>query len=763
MSELLQAALSYARMGWHVFPCEPPRQGDETSGKAPIGALVPNGKDDATTDERTIRLWWHAQPSANIGINTERSGLIVLDVDVKEYTDKRTGERKRKQGMENLAAIDAQLTKTRIARTGSDGLHIVYARGDREARQSLDIRDGLDILGKGYFIAAPSNHYTGGSYAWVNEAPIAPVPDVLYTLKRISKHEGTTPAVSSLASLPEKSSRVVAASLIANVFPSKGRHNTFLALAGALASSGWDEPAITEFTTMVAQLLSYETAEDKEKALRDRGAQAHDAVSAVQSGTRVMSWGTLGKMLGHEHIAHAMERLEVEPGDDYEFVSIEAPTSAIDLGILGTITPDDIAHESARLAAEAKGFILIGELAQREYPPVNSYSTGFPEFDRLLGGGYSTQQMIVLLGKPGAGKTAFVMATSLFVEPSLPVLYCSTELQHNEIIARLASPLVECPWRDIVRAKAIKPNGEKLSHAEVAAALASKRIAILDQDAIYKAGEKAVEMIAKTALAMREHYGVSPLVIVDYMQELARGEKESRYAANTAVAVAFRMISQRLDCAIVAVSSVSRAGYGATGSALRERDDPGVYMALAKESGDIDYAAATIAFVDVAEEHDGFGWRPGRIAVGKSRHGEVGFAGVRFHGATGRWEAFADGVKALSNEAQASSRAERKMEEDESRVLAKVRELHAYGEEKLLDKTSLKAAVGGNATSMGNAIERLIVKRALVRLRQSYADAAGRMCQREVIALGEAVAQAATPARNEAPVRIDEIFSFGPT
>jgi replicative DNA helicase len=757
MSELLEAALTYARAGWFVFPCEAPKPGDETSGKAPIGALVPNGKDDATTDERTIKLWWHAIPNANIGINTERSGLIVLDVDTKEYTDKKTGEIKRKQGIANLKAIETELTLTRFAETGSGGRHLVYQRGEREPRQALDIRDGLDILGKGYFIAAPSKHYTGGTYKWLNDVDPSPAPEILFSLKRISKHEGVAPAVSSMASLPEKSSRVVAASLIANVFPQKGRHNTFLALAGALASSGWDEGAITEFTTMVAQLLSYATPEDKEKALRDRGAQAHDAVALVAAGGRPMSWGTLGKLLGEAPIVQAMERLGIEEGGDFEFVT-EATVNARDA--LAESALSFIEQEPE--APSEKGFLLIGELAQRKYPPVNSYSTGFPEFDKLLGGGYSTQQMIVMLGKPGAGKTAFVIGTSLFVEQTLPVLYASTELQYNEIIARLAAPILGCPWRDIVRGKATNADGSKVLHEDVAACLANKRIAILDQEAIYKAGAKAVELIARTALAMKDHYGVAPLVIVDYMQELARGDKESRYAANTAVAVAFRMISQRLDCAIVAISSVSRLGYGAVGGALREKDDPTVYLSLAKESGDIDYAAATIAFVDVAEEHDGFGWKPGRIAVAKSRHGEVGFAGVRFHGATGRWEAFADGVNALSGNAQQATKAERRMEQDEMRVLQKVRELRAYGPEKLMNKTALKSAVGGNGQAIGQAIDRLIVKKQLVELRQTFADAAGRSQSREIIDLGEAVASA-LGTTNEAPVSITEIFSFGPT
>lgn len=762
MNELLEAALAYARDGWHVFPCEPPRPGDETSGKAPIGGLVPNGKDDATTDERTIRLWWHAVPNANIGVNTERSGLIDLDVDVKEYTDKKTGEKKRKQGLENLRELDAQLTKTRIARTGSGGLHILYARGDREPRQALDIRDGLDIIGKGYFIAAPSKHYTGGSYSWLNDAPIAPAPEILFSLKRISKHANTLESAPTIADLPEKSSRVVAASLIAHVFPPKGRHNAFLALAGALASSGWPELEIAEFTTMVAKLLSYDSDQDKAKALNDRAAQAHDAVALVQAGGHPMTWGAVAKILEPGAVMQAMDRLDINRDEGFEFVT-EATTNSRN-ALAESALSWVLENEEATEATPEKRYLLVGELAQRKYPPVVSYPTGFAEFDKLLGGGYSTQQMIVMLGKPGAGKTAFVIGTALHIETTIPVLYASTELQHNEIIARLAAPILMCAWRDIVRNKATKPDGSPVTHEDVMAALASKRIAVLDQDAIYKAGAKAVELIARTALAMKEDFGIAPIIFVDYMQELARADdKDGRYAANTAVAVAFRMISQRLDCSVVAVSSVNRNGYGAQAQAHRQADDPAVYLAFAKESGDIDYAAATICFVDVSDEHDGFGWKPGRIAVAKSRHGEVGFAGVRFHAATGRWESFAEGVGALSGTAQEETKAARRMEEDEQRVLAKIRELNAYGPEHLLTKSDLVTATGINAQKGGQAVERLIVKRLAVKLKTTFPDAAGRMQAREVIALGDAVASAAKPTTDSSPVSITEIFNFGPT
>lgn len=72
---MLKAALAYAAMGWHIFPCRP-------------GTKVPmttNGVKNATTDEATIRDWWTRCPTANIAVACgPASGIYVVDVDVDE-------------------------------------------------------------------------------------------------------------------------------------------------------------------------------------------------------------------------------------------------------------------------------------------------------------------------------------------------------------------------------------------------------------------------------------------------------------------------------------------------------------------------------------------------------------------------------------------------------------------------------------------------------------------------------------------------------
>lgn len=174
----LESALAYAARGWYVLPVEP-------GGKVPVTSLVPHGHLDATLDEATIRAWWAEHPSAGVAVSLEPSGLVALDVDVQSG----------KGGDASLAQIDHQLEPTLTARTGSGGLHAVYARPSGvEPARLIRFLPGLDLLGRGYIVVEPSTHPTGGQYRWVNDLPIAPLPDFLSKVAASRPHRARAAA-----------------------------------------------------------------------------------------------------------------------------------------------------------------------------------------------------------------------------------------------------------------------------------------------------------------------------------------------------------------------------------------------------------------------------------------------------------------------------------------------------------------------------------------------------------------------------------------
>jgi hypothetical protein len=102
----------------------------------------------------------------------------VVDVD--------TDPAKGKQGAESLQQLIAdhgELPETLMQKTGSGGLHYFF-HTEKPYKNDSTGRIGKDIdcrCVSGYVIIPPSNHYSGGHYVWLNDKPLAEIPDWLTT------------------------------------------------------------------------------------------------------------------------------------------------------------------------------------------------------------------------------------------------------------------------------------------------------------------------------------------------------------------------------------------------------------------------------------------------------------------------------------------------------------------------------------------------------------------------------------------------------
>lgn len=170
---LLQAALAYAARGWRVFPCWWIREdgtcacGGKASnckpGKHPLGLAAPHGFEDATTDGDQIRAWWMRWPMANVAVATgAASGLVVVDLDVKPGKDGRAALRAIAE------KVRQPVPRTLVAHTGGGGLHLYFKHPGGHIESTCDkIAAGVDVRADGgYVLAPPSNHESGGFYAW---------------------------------------------------------------------------------------------------------------------------------------------------------------------------------------------------------------------------------------------------------------------------------------------------------------------------------------------------------------------------------------------------------------------------------------------------------------------------------------------------------------------------------------------------------------------------------------------------------------------
>ncbi len=582
------AALEYATFGWHVFPLEPTQIGVKNSGKRPLTDVtlgIYNGKDQATADATRIDEIWGKHPNANVGIACEPSKLVVLDVDVGDG----------KKGRESLAEFDKDLPETLTALTGGAGLHAVFRVDDGPSIQRINLRPGLDLIGKGYIVAAPSMHWTGKPYRWTVQKPPVKLPPVLRDAAG-SRPESVQPI--------EKLER-------GHIQPG-GRNIALFRLGATLRDSGIGKEAL-------ASALHWENQQRCMPPLADEEL----------------------KLI----IDSILKR--VTPSRDV------AAGAVINAEIQALYTPEPAS-------------LWINEVGAKEVVPMRFYPTGFDQLDIMIGGGVATRQVCGIIGPPSAGKSAFVNCIVEKLEPQLPVLLVSTELPREELFVRFAALTLGFPWRDGM--KGLVPR------ETMQAAVAKMRIKLIGSDQIDR--NDPLGQIRKEASDLREQTGIAPAIVVDYVQMLARAATDRHHGVGQ-LTMGLRIMSQDLDCPVIAVFSSRRDFYG--GAALdkiREADDPTAYLAAAKESGDIEFDCATMLYLDVDKTFEST-TKPARIAIARCRVGDIGFAGAMASLDIGRWKDDKTATTFMMSSTKQEAREMQSVERDSLRLLETVEKMPA--------------------------------------------------------------------------------------
>lgn len=152
MASLLDAALSYAKLGWYIFPIAPGK-------KTP---LTKHGVKDATVNADQICRWWEQYPTANIAVACgEISGIHVVDIDV--------DPQKNIDGMKSLAGLQAsgKITPETVTQfTPRGGAHLFFQTDDPPANKNSFL-PGIDIRSTGYYVLLPpSARSDGREYRW---------------------------------------------------------------------------------------------------------------------------------------------------------------------------------------------------------------------------------------------------------------------------------------------------------------------------------------------------------------------------------------------------------------------------------------------------------------------------------------------------------------------------------------------------------------------------------------------------------------------
>jgi len=230
---MLEAALRLAEAGLHVFPLYSTdaagvcsclaRAACESPGKHP---MTTNGLHAATTKASAVAGMWRVSPGANIGIATEPSGLVVIDVDGK---DGRAGPENWRRLVDRCGT---GLEDTPIVDTASGtGFHVYYQTAVHRIR-SLNgvLAEGIDIKAVGGYVVAPGSVIAGRAYAFREGHGLdrlRPLPPSLAA--RLTVSEQTDRGRMDDAS---------------SVLREGGRNSGLVSLAGTMRRRGMSEAAI---------------------------------------------------------------------------------------------------------------------------------------------------------------------------------------------------------------------------------------------------------------------------------------------------------------------------------------------------------------------------------------------------------------------------------------------------------------------------------------------------------------------------------------
>jgi hypothetical protein len=190
---VLTAALDYAiTRGWAVFPATPSAKKSFKCAARSAGIRW-----GATRNRETIRQDFRHWRAARIGIPTGAdNGIVVLDVD--------TIEGHGVDGTIALRELEAKhgsLPETLRAISPSGSIHHYFRHpgaGTKIKGSASELGAGVDIRGDGNMtVAPPSINPDGRAYRWLNENPIAAMPEWLIELTR--EKPRTSPTISQRA------------------------------------------------------------------------------------------------------------------------------------------------------------------------------------------------------------------------------------------------------------------------------------------------------------------------------------------------------------------------------------------------------------------------------------------------------------------------------------------------------------------------------------------------------------------------------------
>lgn len=243
-------------------------------------------------------------------------------------------------------------------------------------------------------------------------------------------------------------------------------------------------------------------------------------------------------------------------------------------------------------------------------------------------GGWQKSDLIIVGGRPGMGKTSFVLsvARNAALDYNLPVALFSLEMSATQLVHRLFSMESGIPSDRI--SKGTLNDAEWIRLMDNIGKLESSNLIIDDTPAL-----SVFDLRAKCRRLKHKHH--IQLIIVDYLQLMRGGNESMNRTGNREQEISYisrslKALAKELDVPVIALAQLSRAVEMRASSKRPQLSD-------LRESGSIEQDADMVLFLYRPEYYHVDTFEDGTPSAGlaevlfeKNRHGSTGSEKVRF-------------------------------------------------------------------------------------------------------------------------------------
>lgn len=241
-------------------------------------------------------------------------------------------------------------------------------------------------------------------------------------------------------------------------------------------------------------------------------------------------------------------------------------------------------------------------------------TTGFNDIDLVIGG-YRKGDLIIIAGRPGSGKTAWLLNSALkAAKKGVSSLIFEHEMSKQAMVERMLASECGIPIIDIRLGKLDQKKVDRILEA-----LESFKSLPIYIDTTFGSD---IEYLKSTTKKFHKLHGIN-VVFADYLQLMVPRTSTMRHELGTATRD-MKILATQLEITMVAGSQLSRA--------VELRDDKRPILSDLRESGNIEEDADIVGFLyrDVMYHSDTKYKDALEFNISKHRNGPVGMIPLKF-------------------------------------------------------------------------------------------------------------------------------------